>query len=654
MTRDLDLSVRRERAITLELRALDAEAGSFRAALSSDKPIRIWRDLDERLIHTTEAVDLARAVGGLPLLWQYNQHQPIGRVDDLELEGGVLRGTFTFAPNPKAQEVRADVAAGFLRNVSIGYRVHDWIDKDDGRLVEATRWELLEASIVSVPADPSVGLNRAVGGASTSGGKMDKENEGAAPPATPPAFTGAQELARRAGIEEGRQAEIERRNAIDMLFIGERFQAPEFQAIRRAALDDLRAADWAKHELLRAFGAHAAPVAGGSTFTQGATQGRGGVHVQAGEDAIERFMRGADLALSVRGGLVADKDKIREARGGEFASLPLAELAREYCRVAGIRTEGLSRDRIVGKAFSSRGIINQVAGDFPGLLENIANKALLLGYEEPGETWRMIARPGNLSDFREASRPGLSEFDDLERVRDGAEYRMGKFSDRVEKIQLSTFGKLFRITRQAIVNDDLGAFTTIPRKMGRAASRTVGDQVYAVLTSNPTMNQDSTALFDAAHSNLIASGNGAPSVAQLDTMKTTLARQKDSSAQTNGLNIRLARVVVPVGLEGLAQQLRIGEWDPSSSATNSSIPNHHRGTFEVVSDARLDTASSSIWYGLANPDTYDVIEVGFLDGQQEPYLEEHEGWTIDGIEYKVRIDCAAIPLDFRTMVRNNG
>lgn len=661
MTRAVEITGPRQRSIAIELRAGEGEeAGSFWAALSSDAPIRVWRDLDEVLIHTKDAIDLTRAEGGLPLLWQHDARTPIGRVDDLRIEGGKLRGRFTFAPNAKAQEIAADVAGGFLRNVSIGYVVHEWIEKDQGRRIEATRWELLEASIVSVPADPSVGINRAHRGASSQGGTVDPDDDtnGGGNVVD---FTEAQRIAREAGMAEGQRREAERRDAIEALFLGERWQAAEYQAIRTAALSERWSVQRAKDELLRAVGAGVESVARGSTFTQGdrPAPAYAGGHVAAGDDARDKFARGAELAIAVRAGLETDKDKIREARGGQFTGMTLSELAREFCAVAGINVRGLSRDRMVaaalrGGSVRGTGIVNQVVADFPSLLENIANKALLLGYEEPIETWRMIARPGTLTDFRQSSRTGLSEFDDLDLIRDGAEYRVGKFQDRAEKITLQTFGKLFRITRQAIINDDLQAFTQVPRKLGRAASRMVGDVAYNAFLTNPVLNQDGLALFVAGHNNLISAGNGPPGVAQLSTMKARMGTQKDTNGQVNGLNIRPSRVVVPLALEDAARTLQTAEFNPLTTATNSSVPNIHRGTFETVADARLDAVSAVQWYAFADPNLYDTIEVGFLDGQQEPFLESEDGWTIDGVEFKVRIDCAAIPLDFRTMVRNNG
>jgi phage baseplate assembly protein gpV len=57
---------------------------------------------------------------------------------------------------------------------------------------------------------------------------------------------------------------------------------------------------------------------------------------------------------------------------------------------------------------------------------------------------------------------------------------------------------------------------------------------------------------------------------------------------------------------------------------------------------------------VANPATFDTIVVAFLDGNQTPVLEQQAGWTVDGMEYKVRIDCAAKAVDYRGMVKSSG
>lgn len=231
-------------------------------------------------------------------------------------------------------------------------------------------------------------------------------------------------------------------------------------------------------------------------------------------------------------------------------------------------------------------------------------------------------------------------------IGEGAEYRVATVGERGETVQLATYGKLFSITRQAIINDDLDAFSKIPRKMGRAAIRTVGDLVYAILTSNPTMS-DNVALFHEDHKNLLAAA--ALSTASVDAMRVAMATQKEGKAT---LNIRLKHILVPVALEGTARVVRESEYEVGAASRNNTTPNSVRGTFEVVSDARLDTDSAAKWYGAADAVQHDTVEVSYLDGNQAPTLEQQAGWNVDGVEFKVRMDAGVKALDYRTLAKN--
>jgi len=101
---------------------------------------------------------------------------------------------------------------------------------------------------------------------------------------------------------------------------------------------------------------------------------------------------------------------------------------------------------------------------------------------------RKIARIGDLPDFKPGSRTALSDFSDLEVVYENGEYKYASFSDLKETLTLSTYGKLFSISRQALVNDDLNAFTGVPRGMASTAARVIDDLVIAVLTTNAALN----------------------------------------------------------------------------------------------------------------------------------------------------------------------
>ena len=105
-------------------------------------------------------------------------------------------------------------------------------------------------------------------------------------------------------------------------------------------------------------------------------------------------------------------------------------------------------------------------------------------------------------------------------------------------------------------------------------------------------------------------------------------------------------------LRGTIDQLLSSATVPA--ATAASGDNIWRAALTPVFDARLDAYVAAGWFLAAAPSAFDTVEVAFLDGQQAPYLEEREGWNVDGVEYKVRIDAAAKALDFRGLYRNDG
>jgi hypothetical protein len=286
--------------------------------------------------------------------------------------------------------------------------------------------------------------------------------------------------------------------------------------------------------------------------------------------------------------------------------------------------------------------------NFDNLLADVANKSMLRGYEEAEETFQKWTSKGTLPDFKAAKRVDLNTFPALAQVTEGAEYKYVTVGDRGETIQLATYGSLFSITRQAIINDDLDAFTRVPNKMGRAAIRTVGNLVYAVLTGNPAMS-DGVALFHANHSN---TSTGVLSTAAVDALATKLARQTDPSGNT--LNIEMAYLIVPRTLRGLALQVANSEFEVGTTNKNNTVPNFVRGQFDVIADARLDSASTAAHYAAANPNTHDTIEVAYLDGNESPTLEQQGGWTVDGVDFKVRLDAGVKALDFRGLAYSTG
>jgi len=150
-------------------------------------------------------------------------------------------------------------------------------------------------------------------------------------------------------------------------------------------------------------------------------------------------------------------------------------------------------------------------------------------------------------DFKEMSRNQLSEAPDLDEVPEHTPYKYGKLTDAKEVFQIASYGKLFGITRQALINDDLSAFTRIPMSFAQSAKRKVNAAAYAALTANAAL-ADGTALFHADHSNYVGSGSGAaPAIGTLDTARTAMRSQ--TGLQGAILNIAPRFIIVPAALE---------------------------------------------------------------------------------------------------------
>lgn len=358
-------------------------------------------------------------------------------------------------------------------------------------------------------------------------------------------------------------------------------------------------------------------------------------------DARDKFVEGAGRALMAKVGL-------KGGERNEFSSLTLAELARESIAMSGERVTFTSRLDMIGRAFTMADA-SHTTSDFANILANVQGKAAMAGWDEAEETFEAWTRTGTLADFKQTKRVAAGLVSDLDAKSEAGEFKYGTIGDRGETIQLATYGKIIRISREAIINDDLGILGDLPRKMGRAAKRKVGDLVWAIITGTHLMS-DGVTLFDSSHANLAGSA-AAPTVTSLGAARSAMRIQKESSTGPS-LNIRPAYILSPAALETTFSQLLNSAVDPTTSKGHASNP--VAGLGELIVEPRLDDASTTAWFLAANPMMHDTIEVGYLDGNAGPRLEQQTGWTTEGVEMKVAIDATAKALDWRTLYKNAG
>ncbi|HEJ9660675.1 TPA: Clp protease ClpP [Proteus mirabilis] len=354
-------------------------------------------------------------------------------------------------------------------------------------------------------------------------------------------------------------------------------------------------------------------------------------HIYAGNGNI--------VGDSVRASVMARAGYQDYEKDNAYNIMTLRELARASLTERGVGVATYNPMQMIGMAFTHS------TSDFGNILLDVANKAILLGWEENDETFEKWTKKGQLSDFKTAHRVGLGAFPSLRQVREGAEYKYVTLDDKGETIALATYGELFSITRQAIINDDMNMLTDVPMKFGRAAKATVGDLVYAVLIDNEKMS-DKKALFSTDHKNMLTGGMD---VETISAGRTAMRQQKEGERT---LNIRPAFMLVPTTLETQAIQV-VKSGSVKGADVNANIINPVRDLAEIIAEPRLDEASTKDWY-MASRQGSDTIEVAYLNGIDVPYIDQLEGFTSDGVTTKVRIDAGVAPVDYRGLLKVTG
>lgn len=446
--------------------------------------------------------------------------------------------------------------------------------------------------------------------------------------ATPADITAAQIQARKDAL----QAESTRRDQIKALFKGHAQQ----HELLAACLDDMDCtAEVAGRKLL-------ALLAEGTTPTANGTP-----RVNAGADARDNFVAGMTNAILARHNV----EKIEA--GNQFAGVSLSTVVRDCLARAGVAgAQRMERHALAGAIFAAHS-----TSDFPLLLANTANKALRKAYDTAPQTWSMWCGTSSVPDFKSNSRIQLGTFNSLATIPEGGEFTGGSFSEEAETITAATKGRFLSMTRQMVINDDLGVFVRRASMLGFAAARTVNEDVYAKLAANPTMS-DTGALFNATavttaggHANLTGTGT-AITVASIAIGEGMMALQKDKDLRTT-LNILPKFILVPRAKKQVA-------WDVLNSPTDISQANSAKRNYaaslglDIVTDAELDKASGTAWYLATDPNLVPLIEVAFLDGNQTPFTDEHVDFMTDALLLKVRLDYGVAAIDWRAGYKNNG
>ena len=370
-------------------------------------------------------------------------------------------------------------------------------------------------------------------------------------------------------------------------------------------------------------------------------------------DARDKFRAGVQAALAAKAGVG------KREEGNEFNGDTLSDIAAKALTLSGVSIRGLSRDAIARKVLAVH-----TSSDFPNLLSSTAGKVLQNAYGAFPATWSAWCAKGSVSDFKIHPRIQIGSFNSLATIAEGSEYTYGSLAEEYENAQAVTKGKAIALTRQMIVNDDLGGFARRAQLMGRAAARSVNSDVYAHLTGGtsnhgPT-SADTGQYFNATasttaggHQNLTDTGT-AITTASIALGRKTMRIQKDQSNR-EVLNILPKYLVCSALKEDIAWAVLNSTSDVSQSNPAKKNYAYDVAKLNLVTDPYLDGIGSGLpWYLFADPIDIAAFEVVFLDGNETPFIDEAVDFDTDAMKFKVRLDYGVANGDWRAGYLNDG
>ena len=592
------------RAATTVPTSYNEADGSFEIIWTTGAAVRRYDwaegEFDETLSTDPGAVRLDRLNAGAPVLRAHDRFTLEGVIGSVvpgsaRMTNGQGVARIRLADTPDAADVVAKVLAGHVRNVSVGYTVHQYepVATADGapKQMRAIDWEPLEVSLVPIAADPATFIRSLAPTATT------------APVGAPGAVTIAQIRKRAAdcGLSDTIAADLMERHATAPLNL----------------------------ESLTAMLSHHFVAKGGASQIHH----RGGASVHSDPNETLRTRIGDALFARMAG-------KAPEAHAREFMGGGLVGMARALLESQGENVRWKSDVEILERSMHT-------TSDFKGLLTASGNRFLLETFASAESAIKRVARQRTAADFRTLTTLKLGGAPTLDLVNEGGEVKSGTMFEASETYKLATFGKIFGISRQAIINDDLGAFADPLRLMARGAAETEAQQLAALLNANSGAGvtlADGNPLFHSTHFNAAASG-AAISVTSLGAARQAGRDQKDL-AGTTPLNVGYSVMLVPSSLETVAETM-VAQLVPNAVTG----VNPFAGRLEVAVDPRLTGTS---WRLFADPSQWPVLEYAYLDGGAGPQMTTREGWDVLGMEFRVVLDFGCGAVDHRGAYRNPG
>lgn len=618
----------------------DARTRTFEAVLSAGSPVRRWFGV-ETLSMDPANVDVSRVAQGqvrfLDAHNQWDRAAVLGVVESVRFDGSQMIGVIRLAETDAARDAEGQIARGELTGISIGYRAGQFrLVESDGSTEtwEITRWELLEASLVSVPADPAA-MVRSLAPVHPRASAHNPERtmpdntpaaEGNAPANETPAAVATAPAAEPTRATPAPAADAiarDRQRSAEIMEIGQR--AGLSDADVRTAIETGTTVEAFRARAFDALASRAASAPTSATI------------VRDERDTRRAHMRDA-IAHRLAESAGARVDPSDGAR--RYMGMTLSEMAATALGDRSMPRTAADRLGVFERAFHS-------TSDFPIILSGAMNQRLLGVYQTAAPTYRMIARQTSFVDFRphDQIRPG--DFPMLQKVLENGEIKSGTFGEKREAASVASYGVIFNLSRQLLVNDQLGAIDQVLAGQGTTVALFEEMTFFALKAANggagPTLLEDAKAVFHADHGNLAGAG-AVISTASLAAGRTAMRKQTRLDKTQMGLTPAILLVSPDKETEA---ELALAQVTPAQS----SQINLFSGRLRPVVSAQLTGNAWELYTDLGVGHNWVW---GLLDGFQGPRLRTDDKLGMQGVAVQLEHDFGVGAVDFRFGYRNPG
>jgi ATP-dependent protease ClpP protease subunit len=330
----------------------------------------------------------------------------------------------------------------------------------------------------------------------------------------------------------------------------------------------------------------------------------------------------------------------------EWAGRTLLDMGEATLRVRGERVTWKDGKQGVARSIMSGGG-QHTTSDFPNLLQAAGNRFLLEAYQANQSPLKQLARRRTTQDFRAINVLRLGEAPSLDEVIEGGEVKYGTRAESKEAYSVKTFAKIFSLSRNALINDDLSAFADGNTAWGQAAAQRESAVITGLFLANAGNGAnlaDGNPFYTTGRGNKAGAGS-ALDFAGLDTGRQALRTMKGLDGVTP-INATPKYLVVGAELESTAEQMvRL------IASTKSDDVNPFSGNLTPLVEARFTGKS---WRLFADEAQLPAFEIAYLNGVEGPIIEQRAGWDVLGIEFRTIMDIGAGLTEWRASYLNPG